>query len=235
MVNRLSSAFTNLWTEVKAPHQTLEPRFSERSIAYTIGDIGKITKAPAVFSLTASLLTLITPDSIDVLLFAGIGENFQNIGGTLALYLTLFLYGLILLTRNLTKSLYGLLLVCIDCTSKLGYLIVSVTIGIGLGLLPLIIVETADMALIKDMIFDILALLILAVVFQRASYLSRKKSLNSIYSQLVENQNHAWPIVQATNMLILENQALLKYLLSISLIVVALVSGFTYNFDLKDS
>ncbi|MDL5026403.1 hypothetical protein QR676_04110 [Vibrio sp. TMPB1044] len=234
-MNKFTLKIIGILNDLKEPYQTLEPRFSERSIAYTIGDIGKIIKAPTVFSLTASLLSLITPDSIDVILFAGIGENFQNIGGTLALYFTIFLYGIILLTHNLTKSLYGLLLVCIDCTSKLGYLIVSVTIGIGLGLLPLIIVETADMALIKDMIFDILALLILAVVFQRASYLSRKKSLNSIYSQLVENQNHAWPIVQATNMLILENQALLKYLLSISLIVVALVSGFTYNFDLKDS
>ncbi|CAK2695545.1 membrane hypothetical protein [Vibrio crassostreae] len=234
-MNKFTSKVISILNDLKEPYQTLEPRFSDRTIAYTIGDIGKITKAPAVFSLTASLLTLTTPDSIDALLFAGIGENFQNIGGALALYLTLFLYGLILLPHSLTKALYGLLLVCIDCTSKLGYLIVSVTIGIGLGLLPLVIVETMDMALIKDMIFDILALLILAVVFQRASYLSRKKSLSYIYSQLVKNQNHAWPIVQATNMLILEHQVLLKYLLSISLIVVALVSGFTYNFDLKDS
>lgn len=165
----LWKASCNFASDFSAPFKSDSPKFGEQSLAYALGSIINTMKAPALFSLVFGLLIIISPETIDLILFDGIDENLQNTGGAIALFSTAILYGLIMLSCKSLVRLCNFLRLILNATSYLGHLIASVTAGIGLGLIIPTLLELEVKAEIYTYIGIVFKLILMAVCYQRVS------------------------------------------------------------------
>jgi len=209
------------------PFKSDAPKFREQSVSYTLGLIMTIMKIPALFSLALGLLILISPDKADLDLLAAIDENFQNIGFTIALYSTSLIYGLILLTCTLSIFVCNFFRYILNATTYLGFLIVSVSAGIALGLIIPTFIELKINTEISAYFAIIFQLMFIGICCQ----FMNKPASHSYMVQFITNVEKSCtsrlPWVRHSNLFIYENKRMLRIIFGIVLIALPVIRIYT--------
>lgn len=159
------------------PLKNNHPPFWKQSFAYTLGDIINKMKYPATFSLALGLLILLSPDSIGKIFSDAINENFQNVGGTIILYFTVFVYGLVLLTCKSYQRTCNFFRRLLHAAAYPGYLILAVTAGVGLGLVIPTFIELNTKTLIYNHIIITFKLIMISFLFQLISRAASRETI----------------------------------------------------------
>lgn len=220
----------NFKNDFLTPFKANSPKFHEQCLAYTLGSVINAMKAPALFSIVFGLLIIISPEKVDSILFDAIGENLQNTGGVIVLFSTAIIYGLILLSAKSFEGVCNLLRYVLNATSYLGYLIISVTAGIALGLIIPTYIEMEVKVGIYAYFVIVIQLVLMAVCYQLVSK-SGSKVFMLEFAKGVEHQRlNGWGPVKFINSFISENKNVLRLVFGWVLILSALFALYSHEF-----
>ena len=216
--------------EFLAPLKSESQKFSKQSLAYTLGSITETMKAPALFSLAFGLLILISPGKIDKILYDGINENFQNTGGVIILYSTAILYGFILLSCKSCMWLCNLLRYILNATSYLGHLIVSVTAGIGLGLIFPTFLELEVKTEIFNFISIVFELILIATCYQLVNRFASQTFILDIINNIKSRSINEDSPFKNVSSFIYEQRHIIRLIFGWCIIFSAGFSMYNHNF-----
>lgn len=209
------------------PFESNALKFRDQSLSYTIGSILTIMRIPFLYALALGLLILISPEAAHLDLFAAMNENFQNIGGAIALYSTSLIYGLILLACSSSAVLCNFFRHILNATTYLGYLILSATAGIAFGLIIPTLIDLEIKTEISANFAIAFQLMLIGICFQFANKSASNKFMIKFVTNVEKNCTSRYPWVKHSNLFIYENKQMLRIIFGIVLIVLPVIRVYT--------